>query len=974
MSDPFATATIRQRVLAGWAAAPVRLREDANAEEDLALGGYRDRLVVELAQNAADAAARAGIPGHLSLTVREQDGGPSVLVAANTGAPLSAEGVQSLATLRASAKSGERSVGRFGVGFAAVLAVTDEPAVLSRTGGVRFSARDTAMLVSRAAAEAPELAAEVRRRDGHVPVLRLPFACAGSPPAGFDTAVVLPLRDEVAADAVRRQLAEVDDALLLALPSLAEVVVDVDGEPRCLADVAQRWHVQCREGAWTAQDRATLLASRPTEERRQHGWQVIWALPRSDEVAVPATLHAPTPTDEPLSFTALLLASLPLDPTRRHVAPGPLTDRLLVECAATYADLLRRRAIVGDDVLSLVPTGLPAGGLDAALREHVLALLVAAPVLLGVEDGTAVRPRDAVALDVDADPSVLAALAPHLAGLVAAPRSARAALAALGVQRVALADVIEALPAQGGPAQWHALYDGIAPLADDANSREALSALPVPLVDGRVVRGPRGLLVPGSTLSAEALEPLAPFGLRIVHPKAGHQLLARLGAVPATARSVLEDPAVRVAVEQGQEGDDGWRVTDAVLKLVRSAVEDGGLHSHELPWLRELALPDDEGELAVAGALVLAGSPAADLLDLDEVGVLDPGVAEEWPREVLLAVGVLDGLAVVRAWDVDVHDPPQELTELDGFADWARHTGDLSGVVGDFVAVRDLDIVRPERWPEALQHMASEPELRRALLARAGYTPWWLRRELGLDGAVVAAEDDLGGLLRRAPAWVESLDAHVRGVLGLVDPSGATGITRPLTEQLLTGLADPALSLSAVSCLRGWRLLAQADEAELPAPQRIRVLDGAWSRVVEPVDAVVADDPRWLQRRDLGGMVVPPAQRAGTVADLLDIDLASERAPGEVVSKGTVADVPEAVRDIVPTAPGSWVEHEDLCVDGHSVDWWVEDDGTAHASTYDGLARALAWSAGQWRARHALVAVLADPASAAHVAAEDCFG
>ena len=44
-------------------ASPARFREDANAEEDYALGGYRDRVVVELAQNAADAAARAGVPG-----------------------------------------------------------------------------------------------------------------------------------------------------------------------------------------------------------------------------------------------------------------------------------------------------------------------------------------------------------------------------------------------------------------------------------------------------------------------------------------------------------------------------------------------------------------------------------------------------------------------------------------------------------------------------------------------------------------------------------------------------------------------------------------------------------------------------------------------------------------------------------------------------------------------------------------------
>ena len=57
------------------------------AEEDLALGGYVDRVVVELAQNAADAAARAGVAGRVLFSFRG-----STLVVANTGASLSAEG------------------------------------------------------------------------------------------------------------------------------------------------------------------------------------------------------------------------------------------------------------------------------------------------------------------------------------------------------------------------------------------------------------------------------------------------------------------------------------------------------------------------------------------------------------------------------------------------------------------------------------------------------------------------------------------------------------------------------------------------------------------------------------------------------------------------------------------------------------------------------------------------------------------
>src|SRR5688500_1190667 len=139
VADPFDTAAVRRRVLAAWTDSPARFREDANAEEDLVRGGYRDRLLIELAQNAADAALRAGVPGRLRLELAED-----ILLAANTGAPLDDGGVQGLATLRASAKRDETgSVGRFGVGFAAVLAVSDEPAVLSTAGGVRFSAAGT---------------------------------------------------------------------------------------------------------------------------------------------------------------------------------------------------------------------------------------------------------------------------------------------------------------------------------------------------------------------------------------------------------------------------------------------------------------------------------------------------------------------------------------------------------------------------------------------------------------------------------------------------------------------------------------------------------------------------------------------------------------------------------------------------------------------------------------------------------------
>ncbi|WP_432561215.1 sacsin N-terminal ATP-binding-like domain-containing protein [Kineococcus sp. SYSU DK003] len=221
--------------------------------------------------------------GRLRLTLREDpDGGPGRLLAANTGAPLSAAGVQALASLRASAKRDpdQPSVGRFGVGFAAVLAVTDDPALRSATGTVRFSRADSAELVRTAGSAGAT--AELAARDGHVAALRLPFPAPHAPavPAGYDTVVDLPLRDAAARTLVEALLADLlagtGDVLLLALPALTEIVVDLPGRPaQRIADLADRWRVLRRTGRFAPAD----LADRGVEDRRRPGWTLTWALP-----------------------------------------------------------------------------------------------------------------------------------------------------------------------------------------------------------------------------------------------------------------------------------------------------------------------------------------------------------------------------------------------------------------------------------------------------------------------------------------------------------------------------------------------------------------------------------------------------------------------------------------------------------------------------------------------------------------------
>lgn len=987
--DPFGTAELRRRVLDAWAASPARFREDANAEEDYALGGYRDRVVVELAQNAADAAVRGGVPGRLRLTVRA-----GTLVAANTGAPLDAAGVAALSTLRASSKRGadahETAVGRFGVGFAAAVAVSDEPRISSLTGAVRWSRSDAGDLVRRI----PALAAELAARSGQLPVLRLPFPADDAPPDGFATAVTLPLRDEAAGRLIERLLGETGPALLLALPALATVEIEVDGRTREFTAAHDGDGVTITEGGaagrWrtaTAGGRADpgLLADRPAEERARSSWSVRWAVPvtlggeNGDAPAglpdgVSAVVHAPTPTDEPLDLPALLLASFPLSPDRRHVAPGPLTDFLLDQAAEVYARLLPSLA-PGAGLLDLVPGPVARGELDAKLRRAILARLPGTAFLPAAErTGPRIRPRDAVILDT-ALPGLAEHLAPVLPGLVAGPAQ-HPGYAVLGVRRLRMAELADSLASlDRDPAWWRRLYAALA-AADPGE----LGALPVPLADGRLVRGPRGLLLPGPGLEHPGR--LAPLGLRVVHPGAVHPFLARLGAVEATPRSVLADPAVRAVVAASFEEDDPGPVADAVLSLAAAAQ----LRPGEQPWLADLALPGTDGEWYPAGELLLPDGPLAGVVAADTpFGTLGPAMLERYDAATLEAVGVLSSFGLLVAEDVALDAPD---LDLDGAQEWAADTcarlprGDVPPVAAEVLAVRDLELVDPARWPRALELLAA-PSLRAALVEptrvllddgrRAdvpSYTAWWLRRHPVLGGRrpadvrVAGTDPLLAGLYDEAarpadPAIARALGVRTSLAELLAEPGGA--------DELLDRLADPRRPVTRVQLRALWTALAAV--AGAAPPDQVRVVCGDEVVVADAADALVLDAADLWPLVAAQPLVLAPYDRAPRLADLLDLPLVSEEVAGLVESAAAPRPVPAIVHTVLPEAPATYYAHDRLVVDGVCVPWRCTL-GAVHAAGPGGLACGLAWASGRWPARFLLAALLEDPGAAARLLAE----
>lgn len=119
---------------------PSLLREHYGIEQTVLAGGYGYRQVMELIQNGADAIIEAyenGVPpavgNRIHVLLRE-----SHLYVANTGAPLSEDGLDALLSSHSSPKRGNQ-IGRFGLGFKSLLRLDGRIDLFTKaSGAIRF--------------------------------------------------------------------------------------------------------------------------------------------------------------------------------------------------------------------------------------------------------------------------------------------------------------------------------------------------------------------------------------------------------------------------------------------------------------------------------------------------------------------------------------------------------------------------------------------------------------------------------------------------------------------------------------------------------------------------------------------------------------------------------------------------------------------------------------------------------------------
>ncbi|MEV0075940.1 ATP-binding protein [Nocardia neocaledoniensis] len=928
-------------MLAAWRDSPTRLREDSASEADLVAAGYRDRVLTELAQNAADAAAKAGVAGELS--VRLVDGRLHV---ANTGVPLDVSGVHALTALRASGKADTELVGRFGVGFTAVRSIGDEIEVRSTTGSIRFSRVATLNALHDTGIEIPDDLATIAP-----PVLRLVWPVPTTPVAGADTEVVVHLRPDIDGDALLAAMRAEAPELLLELPALHRIRIGADEYTSAVTDLA--------DGL------TELTVSLPSGEHRRW-WQyrtarARWLLPvrHGRPVATaPDVLRAPTRSDEELSLPAILVADIPMQPDRRRLLPGAR----LTEIAAGYADFAR--ALPPRDRLVLVPTpGFARSEADALLREAVTTELrthswlptcpvtpvdnsaqvldVAAAWLTPAATSSETWPegdlpaRPTAPDSIPTRASVFPDLTPELAAVLVeftgplvipelSDRAAQEKLSVLDTHRLgpaALADLSSGLERE--PTWWRRFYAAVEPFVVDTRTAEEFGALAVPLADGRLVTGPRTVVLDDQLTVAVPVH-----WARLVHPDATHALLSRLGARSAAAEDLLTDPGLRDLLEHDPADPD---TVEAVLRLAPFAPADS------LPtWLGLLELPDDTGESRPADELLLPGAPLGEVLEPDSpFGTVADSVVDEYGAEALRAIGV--------GWDFGVVTDPDPIGPDHDLDDEPAWWESLSEDPRDLSAVRDLDLVDENHWPTALRHLLAVPRTRALLADRDGYTAWWLHRHAHIDGVALGRlrhpdDDEFAGLLPAIAGFdARDLDA-LRPLLVRPDIMSAE-----LAEELLDALADPAKTPAPEVIARTHARLAAAvatgalDPRDLDLPEQVRALDGT---VVDAATALVLDQPCFGLVVPADRLVAGDTAHAEPLATLLDLPLVSEEITAEVLGAGTRTTWAASPLGVVlrqlwspADATGALVLHDTLeihlrgAVTGTvTVPWWHTDD------------------------------------------------
>ena len=381
------------------------VKEHCGQEREVSQGGYSQRQFYELIQNGADELQHRS-DGRIEVVLTDQ-----TLYCANEGHPLTVEGAETILMAYMSAKRGTQ-IGRFGLGFKAVLNVCNAPEFYSHSGSFRFS---DAYSLQQVRGVVPDAAI--------APILRLadpidPYAEAAADPIlrslmEWATSVIkLPLVRGL--DWLARDIASFPAEFLLFSPHVARLTLT---DRRTQSSIGQR-HISARLVERNSDfSQVVIEESRTDGEPRFGEWKIFSAIcdltqpkyeaarqdggviNQRDQIpiswAVPLTprnerskFWAFFPTEEFITLSGILNAPWKTNSDRQNVLSGPFNDALLDVTTQIIADALPHLQSDDDPAryLEVLPAlnDNPCWG-DLKLRDLVYPALARRPSLLNAD-------------------------------------------------------------------------------------------------------------------------------------------------------------------------------------------------------------------------------------------------------------------------------------------------------------------------------------------------------------------------------------------------------------------------------------------------------------------------------------------------------------------------------------------------------------------------------------------------------------
>lgn len=353
------------RAIASYRANPHLIAEHANHEESIRVGGYANRTLLELVQNAADAMSgtsddQGEFAGRVEIVLDTEN---RTLYCANAGRPFSKNGLTAITHAHLSGKRGDE-IGRFGLGFKSVLAVSDTPQVFSRSVSFEFNS-------SAAQAEIAKIGSAAKR----YPALRTatvadPLVAFAEDPilAGLAewAATIIKLPSASGLGRLRREIEEFSSEFLLFVGAVRQVKLRVSG-----ADAFETSHVSRDFGGglfkierpdgggdeWIVEDRMHAPTS---EARRQVGEavsraevKVTIAIPKRQARQRVGRFWSYFPLQDQTSASALLNAPWSVNDDRTTLLRNDYNREILKTLSEMFVSMLPRVSTPDDPAAHL---------------------------------------------------------------------------------------------------------------------------------------------------------------------------------------------------------------------------------------------------------------------------------------------------------------------------------------------------------------------------------------------------------------------------------------------------------------------------------------------------------------------------------------------------------------------------------------------------------------------------------------------